>query len=131
MPSSARKKKTLFDVRENYEYKIGHRQCVHIPMDEIQARATELYCETATNVICTLSLHDALPIWLCLRPTLLERISGRCCVVAAGLFGRLGCRRTRSEEHTSELQSHVHHLCRLLLEKKKHYLMCVKTMSIR
>src|SRR5438477_1903499 len=27
---------------------------------------------------------------------------------------------TRSEEHTSELQSHVNLVCRLLLEKKKH-----------
>src|SRR5438034_7612441 len=30
-----------------------------------------------------------------------------------------GCRRTRSEEHTSELQSHSDLVCRLLLEKKK------------
>src|SRR5690348_18044818 len=29
------------------------------------------------------------------------------------------CRRSRSEEHTSELQSPVHLVCRLLLEKKK------------
>src|SRR5690348_17786661 len=29
-------------------------------------------------------------------------------------------RRARSEEHTSELQSPVHLVCRLLLEKKKH-----------
>src|SRR4051795_9574573 len=27
----------------------------------------------------------------------------------------------RSEEHTSELQSHSHLVCRLLLEKKKHH----------
>src|SRR5436190_16717927 len=35
--------------------------------------------------------------------------------------GRRGCRgrRTRSEEHTSELQSHSDLVCRLLLEKKK------------
>src|SRR5215208_3309110 len=31
----------------------------------------------------------------------------------------LACRRTRSEEHTSELQSRGHLVCRLLLEKKK------------
>src|SRR5690348_18118740 len=31
-------------------------------------------------------------------------------------------RRRRSEEHTSELQSPVHLVCRLLLEKKKHRL---------
>src|SRR5690242_21434425 len=35
----------------------------------------------------------------------------------AGLAGAQG--RTRSEEHTSELQSHVNLVCRLLLEKKK------------
>src|SRR5690242_21080114 len=29
------------------------------------------------------------------------------------------CRRRRSEEHTSELQSHVNIVCRLMLEKKK------------
>src|SRR5260370_4232430 len=31
----------------------------------------------------------------------------------------LGCRGDRSEEHTSELQSHLNLVCRLLLEKKK------------
>src|SRR5260370_13261755 len=30
-----------------------------------------------------------------------------------------GARRVRSEEHTSELQSHLNLVCRLLLEKKK------------
>src|SRR2546422_1994203 len=34
-------------------------------------------------------------------------------------FGRGGRDRTRSEEHTSELQSRLHLVCRLLLEKKK------------
>src|SRR2546422_5166789 len=32
---------------------------------------------------------------------------------------RAGATRTRSEEHTSELQSRLHLVCRLLLEKKK------------
>src|SRR5260370_2777884 len=32
---------------------------------------------------------------------------------------REGCRADRSEEHTSELQSHLNLVCRLLLEKKK------------
>src|SRR5260370_19255088 len=31
----------------------------------------------------------------------------------------------RSEEHTSELQSHLNLVCRLLLEKKKHYQLMV------
>src|SRR5258705_14007638 len=34
--------------------------------------------------------------------------------------GRRGCEVLRSEEHTSELQSLRHLVCRLLLEKKKH-----------
>src|SRR5438876_11689992 len=34
-------------------------------------------------------------------------------------FDALGHRTSRSEEHTSELQSPVHLVCRLLLEKKK------------
>src|SRR5690242_21303167 len=33
--------------------------------------------------------------------------------------GAYAMRPTRSEEHTSELQSHVNLVCRLLLEKKK------------
>src|SRR5438876_7031881 len=33
--------------------------------------------------------------------------------------GRVNCESERSEEHTSELQSPVHLVCRLLLEKKK------------
>src|SRR2546429_238565 len=32
--------------------------------------------------------------------------------------------RRRSEEHTSELQSRLHLVCRLLLEKKKHTIAC-------
>src|SRR2546429_5406169 len=68
--------------------------------------------DTATTEIYTLSLHDALPI----------------CPVA-GPTGRLRrwrfsswmspCGSVRSEEHTSELQSRLHLVCRLLLEKKK------------
>src|SRR5260370_9184088 len=39
--------------------------------------------------------------------------------VGPGWFAALSChRRTRSEEHTSELQSHLNLVCRLLLEKK-------------
>ena len=38
--------------------------------------------------------------------------------VGCGCFVDVDC---RSEEHTSELQSRLHLVCRLLLEKKKHY----------
>src|SRR5690242_21026663 len=73
--------------------------------------------DTATTEIYTLSLHDALPIWAnallrSLRVHLPERSPesiDRC--TASGVL--------RSEEHTSELQSHVNLVCRLLLEKKK------------
>src|SRR5690242_21462313 len=81
----------------------------------------------ATSGIYTLSLHDALPI--CSRGPA-RTCSGSC---AAGSAGRIttssasaihACARgTRSEEHTSELQSHVNLVCRLLLEKKKN-IMC-------
>src|SRR5438477_2708491 len=39
--------------------------------------------------------------------------------VGHALEHRLVARQGRSEEHTSELQSHVNLVCRLLLEKKK------------
>src|SRR5476649_3094175 len=64
--------------------------------------------DTATTEIYTLSLHDALPIWL--RHRLAVRVPGRAPPAAGD---------NRSEEHTSELQSHSDLVCRLLLEKKK------------
>src|SRR5438876_12094051 len=71
--------------------------------------------DTAPTEIYTLSLHDALPIyWHDQRN---KPGTTRC---------GSDCRRprrhqvhARSEEHTSELQSPVHLVCRLLLEKKK------------
>src|SRR5574338_1673853 len=63
--------------------------------------------DTATTEIYTLSLHDALPIWLT-----------RACSRWRSRRSRPR-RRARSEEHTSELQSPWHLVCRLLLEKKK------------
>src|SRR5579864_9837587 len=62
--------------------------------------------DTATTEIYTLSLHDALPISTrCHPPPRFRRPLRRAF--------------SRSEEHTSELQSHVNLVCRLLLEKKK------------
>src|SRR5947207_8930879 len=43
----------------------------------------------------------------------------RVTVIATGFDRRTGGRLFRSEEHTSELQSHSDLVCRLLLEKKK------------
>src|SRR5690606_42014021 len=101
---------------------------------------------SAFSVCSTLSLHDALPIYYiglpyscpagcddtnsdanCLART---ELSGNCSVnerdrMRAGKVESLGPLRTspghtsRSEEHTSELQSRENLVCRLLLEKKK------------
>src|SRR6267143_7277264 len=75
--------------------------------------------DTATTEIYTLSLHDALPIFWA------EEASGSCSGTCfptsshpSSWWARSGSPR-RSEEHTSELQSQFHLVCRLLLEKKK------------
>src|SRR5438105_7053202 len=67
--------------------------------------------DTATTEIYTLSLHDALPIC--------SRSRRRCRISAGGTGVRAAGPVPRSEEHTSELQSRVDLVCRLLLEKKK------------
>src|SRR2546430_16457770 len=73
--------------------------------------------DTATTEIYTLSLHDALPICTCWR----TRVRWTSATPAITCARRLwGCS-TRSEEHTSELQSQSNLVCRLLLEKKKKY----------
>src|SRR5262245_64922836 len=86
------------------------------------------FTATAPTEIYTLSLHDALPIWavfalervLALQP---DNHLARAEIARAylALGERDAARREfeRSEEHTSELQSLRHLVCRLLLEKKK------------
>src|SRR2546422_2314358 len=66
--------------------------------------------DTATTEIYTLSLHDALPISWGRRSR--WQFPGQVRVDLLWDYGR-------SEEHTSELQSRLHLVCRLLLEKKK------------
>src|SRR5437588_4380049 len=76
--------------------------------------------DTATTEIYTLSLHDALPIEADYRPlhaVLMPSPVAAAPVPASRTSDRLA--RRRSEEHTSELQSHSDLVCRLLLEKKK------------
>src|SRR5437773_7716297 len=67
---------------------------------------------TAPTEIYTLSLHDALPICgVELKASASpEEFTGHI---------RAEFEKKRSEEHTSELQSHHDLVCRLLLEKKK------------
>src|SRR5690349_23124778 len=87
--------------------------------------------DTATTEIYTLSLHDALPISspsspaTPSTPTPIRRPRRRTrCSAASWRTATSSCRwrpgcSSRSEEHTSELQSRRDLVCRLLLEKKK------------
>src|SRR3989475_2240215 len=74
--------------------------------------------DTATTEIYTLSLHDALPISSHRERELALGVPDHPREHALGPARR---RRgaSRSEEHTSELQSQSNLVCRLLLEKKK------------
>src|SRR5260370_34061108 len=78
--------------------------------------------DTATTEIYTLSLHDALPILEMQRkernnePFTKKQYYKK----LTQDYGRtVKAFEYRSEEHTSELQSHLNLVCRLLLEKKK------------
>src|SRR5689334_25297776 len=90
---------------------------------------TFFFNDTATTEIYTLSLHDALPIS---RTGFFKRsgsgsgsgwwfwlVENRLWEVRSRRRPRPRDKRCRSEEHTSELQSQFHLVCRLLLEKKK------------
>src|SRR5499427_10758953 len=86
----------------------------------LENQAMKLWCsvlfflnDTATTEIYTLSLHDALPIWSShwmALASIVYLVERECAARRGG---------ERSEEHTSELQSHSDLVCRLLLEKKK------------
>src|SRR5258705_7586767 len=96
--------------------------------------------DTATTEIYTLSLHDALPI-SCLESGQLGLAKAKAHVGVEVLLeapghdqstvrlppALVGLDGGRSEEHTSELQSLRHLVCRLLLEKKKKKLAPRKT----
>src|SRR5258707_14454448 len=79
--------------------------------------------DTATTEIYTLSLHDALPI--CSSTRCASSSTSRASAPATSVYDwlriltRMGRFSSRSEEHTSELQSRQYLVCRLLLENKK------------
>src|SRR5690242_21911163 len=92
--------------------------------------------DSSTTEIYTLSLHDALPICSMTSSYCRSTSSNRIRMCWSDIAGAsstswsmstrtriarsiASCRCWRSEEHTSELQSHVNLVCRLLLEKKK------------
>src|SRR5947207_8365400 len=76
-----------------------------------------------TTEIYTLSLHDALPISLFVTESSQVWGGGSIFGFAVGMIPTVNPssfgNSVRSEEHTSELQSHSDLVCRLLLEKKK------------
>src|SRR2546430_10044880 len=82
--------------------------------------------DTATTEIYTLSLHDALPIFeiFLKERTKIDFLEGIFLFFCRGdrVFFTGRCGGDRSEEHTSELQSQSNLVCRLLLEKKKIFL---------
>src|SRR5207302_9187413 len=81
-----------------------------------------LFTHTPTTHIYTLSLHDALPISVVNRPSLLiadEPTANLDAESASRILEIFVAFNQRSEEHTSELQSRENLVCRLLLEKKK------------
>src|SRR5438552_10349145 len=87
---------------------------------------------TAPTEIYTLSLHDALPILVtCFMPPMAMISPALATSMSSRLLACMRIKRPtrsrvsfaeRSEEHTSELQSPDHLVCRLLLEKKNKYL---------
>src|SRR5439155_21664818 len=102
----------------------------HTPLDLDEQPSVFFFNDTAPTEIYTLSLHDALPIFdHDARGD--EHLPTPRRHVLVGEVARVGVlERTprpqedaapahRSEEHTSELQSRGHLVCRLLLEKKK------------
>src|SRR2546429_5402775 len=91
--------------------------------------------DTATTEIYTLSLHDALPICYIANPREIPNAPRSHFKPETTVPVRQprskspdverNCRlwlEMRSEEHTSELQSRLHLVCRLLLEKKNKHL---------
>src|SRR5438309_6458703 len=77
--------------------------------------------DTSTTEIYTLSLHDALPI--CEEEAFNKTLDRGIELFEREVARILGSAGLRSEEHTSELQSQFHLVCRLLLEKKKNSIM--------
>src|SRR5437763_16049746 len=94
------------------------RRCTRVALRAVLAvRGHLLFFERpASSEICPLSLHDALPI-LRVIIAVVGKPKDRHLAAAIDEYKTRAAR--RSEEHTSELQSPMYLVCRLLLEKKK------------
>src|SRR5207237_10755001 len=108
----------------------------YCPLSVIALSFCFILLDPAPPAIPTLSLHDALPISVACagvtcrapRAPMTTASSASWCtfvlpggmrIASAGPITEVDAIRIRSEEHTSELQSHLNLVCRLLLEKKK------------
>src|SRR5436305_15125937 len=94
--------------------KLVHTVCVYFLFYDIVLVILFFFDDSAPTEIYTLSLHDALPIFF--------QAPGHPSGWQGYMLFSHGSRvrpPARSEEHTSELQSRPHLVCRLLLEKKK------------
>src|SRR5256885_17183451 len=102
----------------------SYRRYCSLPIIHSDISFFFFFNDTATTEIYTLSLHDALPIYL--RSNGNEADAAPCSCVNGCHCELIGARgsRLRSEEHTSELQSPCNLVCRLLLEKKKNKQNC-------
>src|SRR5205814_9816039 len=78
--------------------------------------------DPATTEIYTLSLHDALPIYSSYAESFAD--------YASTMKNSPRYAAVRSEEHTSELQSLRHLVCRLLLEKKNGAYMALSNFTV-
>src|SRR5205814_10683325 len=101
---------SIVSDREVMEYVI-------LTMLAISALFFFFYTAAPPTEIYTLSLHDALPIFSDGRK--MDRSSSLPAGFSASINADAFALSARSEEHTSELQSLRHLVCRLLLEKKK------------
>src|SRR5690606_41977558 len=89
------------------------------------SHSADMFSHPASTEIYTLSLHDALPIYsgssLLIAYRMMDGSVIPALIRTIVPTGSRRSARTRSEEHTSELQSRENLVCRLLLEKKKKY----------
>src|SRR5437764_3007506 len=87
--------------------------------------------DTATTEIYTLSLHDALPISSDAGKLRCSRLSVPSMLIDISAVPPRPPDTSRSEEHTSELQSPMYLVCRLLLEKKKTIKLPIQTRTCK